>query len=55
LASFADGIIEHYLARESVDLDKLAKFFQFNELLDQSRNIKLKDYLPELAQCKELV
>jgi hypothetical protein len=55
LASFVDGIIEHYLARESVDLDKLAKFFQFNELLDQSRNIKLKDYLPELAQCKELV
>jgi sulfatase maturation enzyme AslB (radical SAM superfamily) len=55
LSSFVDGIIGYYQARKSVDLDKLKKFFKFNELLDQSRNIQLKDYLPELAQYKELL
>ena len=54
LASFVDGIIGQYQKRNSVDLDKLAKFFKFNELLDQSRNIKLENYVPELAQSKKL-
>jgi uncharacterized Fe-S cluster-containing radical SAM superfamily protein len=55
LASFVDGIIEHYQTRQSVDLNKLAKFFKFNDLLDQSRNIDLKDYIPKLAQCRGLL
>jgi hypothetical protein len=55
LASFVDGIIRQYQKRKDVDLDKLAKFFKFNEVLDQSRNIKLEDYLPVLAQFKELL
>jgi len=55
MASFIDGIIEHYLNQYSVNLDILSEFFKFNELLDQSRNIKLEDYLPDLAQCKGLL
>jgi sulfatase maturation enzyme AslB (radical SAM superfamily) len=54
LSSFIDGIITHYQTRKVVDWNKLSKFFQFNELLDQSRNIKLKDYLSELSQFKEI-
>ena len=55
LASLIDGIIKHYQTRDSVDQDKLAKFFEFNELLDKSRNIKLEDYIPNLAQYKGLL
>ena len=55
LSSFVDGIISYYQNRTSIDLDKLKKFFKFNELLDQSRNVQLKDYLPELAQYKKLL
>jgi sulfatase maturation enzyme AslB (radical SAM superfamily) len=55
LISFIDGMIKHYQTRNSVDLDKLAKFFKFNDLLDQSRNIQLEDYVPSLAQCKGLL
>lgn len=55
LASFVDGVIKHYQTRDSVDRDKLAKFFEFNELLDKSRNVKLEDYIPNLAQYKRLL
>lgn len=54
LSSFIDGIIAHYQTRKVIDWNKLSKFFQFNELLDQSRNIKLTDYLFDLAQFKEI-
>jgi uncharacterized Fe-S cluster-containing radical SAM superfamily protein len=54
LSSFVDGIIEHYQNRQSVDLDKLYKFFEFNDLLDQSRNIKLEDYVPDLVPYRKL-
>jgi hypothetical protein len=55
LASFVDGIVDHYRNQNRVDLDKLAKFFKFNDTLDQSRNIKLEDYIPALAESKKLL
>jgi pyruvate-formate lyase-activating enzyme len=55
LTSLVDGLIEHYQSEPTVDLEKLRLFFDFNDLLDQSRNIRLADYIPELEQARTLV
>ena len=46
-----NGIIQRIEICE-VDYATLAKFFEFNDLLDQSRAISLSDYIPELEQCR---
>jgi pyruvate-formate lyase-activating enzyme len=51
LASSIDGYIRQF--KQNLDSDiqvDLHKFFEFNDLLDQSRNVYLQDYLPELEQ-----
>ena len=55
LKSFVDGIIAHYQTIPNVDLAKLKLFFEFNDKLDRSRNIKLSDYMPELEQARSLI
>lgn len=51
LKTFVDGLIETFHSAK-LDLTKLTKFFTFNDLLDQSRNIKLIDYIPELERLR---
>jgi sulfatase maturation enzyme AslB (radical SAM superfamily) len=46
-----NGII-HRIETSTVDFDALAEFFKFNDLLDQSRNVRLIDYIPELESCR---
>jgi sulfatase maturation enzyme AslB (radical SAM superfamily) len=48
LASFVDALIAHYRANPVVDNNKLRSFFEFNDQLDQSRGVRLVDYIPEL-------
>jgi uncharacterized Fe-S cluster-containing radical SAM superfamily protein len=55
LKSLIDGLIGHYQSNPTVDLEKLNLFFEFNDLLDQSRNIQLADYIPELEQERKLI
>ena len=55
LQSFIDGIIMYYSKDYSLDLGKLKTFFEFNDKLDQSRNIKLVDYIPELEAARKLI
>jgi hypothetical protein len=55
LKSFVDGLIVHYQSAPKVDQEKLKLFFEFNDKLDQSRNILLNDYIPELEQERKLV
>ena len=55
LQSFIDGVIMHYENNFQLDLEKLKTFFEFNDKLDQSRNIKLADYIPELEAARKLV
>lgn len=55
LKSLVDGLIKHYQTAPKLDLEKLKLFFEFNDKLDQSRNIKLADYIPELEQERRLV
>lgn len=52
LKSFVDGIISHYDNDPVVDQNKLQQFFEFNDKLDQSRNIQLKNYIPELEKYR---
>jgi hypothetical protein len=55
LSSFIDGILSQYVHNHTVNLKKLQAFFEFNDKLDASRNISLKDYIPELDQARQLV
>jgi len=55
LKSLVDGLIQHYQRNPTVDPVKLKLFFEFNDKLDQSRNIKLADYIPELEQERKLI
>jgi pyruvate-formate lyase-activating enzyme len=55
LKSLVDGLIEHYQSDTKINLNKLKLFFEFNDKLDQSRNIKLMDYIPELEQERKLI
>jgi|694.fasta_scaffold17000_12 hypothetical protein len=55
LQSFIDGIVCYFETPQSIKLEKLKLFFEFNDRLDESRNIQLKDYIPELDQFRKLV
>jgi hypothetical protein len=49
-----DSFYEHY---KNYKLDKthLEKFFTWNDAMDQARNIKLADYIPDLDNCRKLL
>lgn len=50
--------IDYYISEmQNSKLNKVAlwKFFNYNDSLDKSRNIKLHDYIPELEACRELI
>ena len=58
--SGATAIIDHlydfYSERENkIDLQKLRKFFWYNDNLDQMRGSKLKDYIPDLEECRKYI
>lgn len=55
LTSFIDGLIAHFSNTNEVDVARLTKFFEFNDKLDSSRNIKLIDYIPELDNCRKYI
>jgi len=49
--SFVDSLIEH---TSLTDIDQLTKFFEYNDILDKSRGVQLKNYIPELDQYREM-
>lgn len=49
--TFIDSLINF---KEQTDIKLLTKFFEYNDRLDQSRNIRLKDYLPDLDKFRQL-
>lgn len=51
LASFIDGLIHHY-QKLNLNSKQLKDFFEFNDLLDTSRNLFLGDYIPELEKWR---
>jgi uncharacterized Fe-S cluster-containing radical SAM superfamily protein len=54
LASSINGYIKQF-EHHCIDLDALMHFYTINDQLDQSRNIQLKDYLPELDNYRKIV
>jgi sulfatase maturation enzyme AslB (radical SAM superfamily) len=56
-ASFASKLdfFTTEIQNNKVNLVALSEFFQYNDTLDKSRNIKLQDYIPELEQCRDLI
>jgi len=55
LSSFIDGLVGYYIAHPQVNIHQLQQFFKFNDQLDQSRNILLEKYIPELEQARQLI
>jgi hypothetical protein len=53
LASSIDGYIHWFKSNKNNNVD-LTEFFVFNDRLDQSRGVELKDYLPELDQHRPI-
>lgn len=53
--SIIDTLYDHYQNNPVCDITKLKKFFEFNDKLDQSRNHKLADYIPELERAREYI
>ena len=43
------------LQHSELNLSALEDFFKFNDSLDQSRNVKLIDYIPELEACRSYI
>lgn len=53
IKSMVDAILNYYSNPDyKCNLDLLKKFFEFNDKLDKSRNCKLEDYVPELAEAR---
>lgn len=47
--------IEKEIVEADLDILSLIKFFEHNDALDKNRNIFLKDYIPELEECRKLI
>lgn len=50
-----DSLHHHYSNNPKCDLIALKDFFVYNDKLDELRNVKLKDYIPELEDCRKYI
>lgn len=50
-----DSLYDYYSNNPKCDLELLKKFFEHNDRLDQARNVRLADYIPELEACRSLL
>lgn len=55
LKNFIDTLIAHYQTNPTPDLVALKLFFEFNDKLDLSRNVRLADYILELEKARKLI
>jgi pyruvate-formate lyase-activating enzyme len=53
--SIVDSLIDYYSKNPKPDLYWLRKFYEFNDKLDKSRNVRLVDYVPELDECRKYI
>ena len=50
-----DSLCDYYSNNPVCDLISLKKFFEYNDKIDQARNVKLIDYIPELDACRSYI
>lgn len=55
VSNTVDALSTHYNSQPSTDIDALREFFSFNDRLDQSRNVSLIHYLPDLDRSRNLI
>lgn len=55
LKSKVDEYQNYFKNKHTINLSTLESFFEYNDKLDSSRNIKLIDYIPELEQYRTLI
>jgi len=48
-----DSILDYYLEQPTFNPLLLANFFTYNDQLDKARGVQLKDYIPELDECRK--
>jgi sulfatase maturation enzyme AslB (radical SAM superfamily) len=48
-----DSLYDYYSSNPTCDLALLKEFFDYNDKLDQARNVRLVDYIPELEACRK--
>lgn len=48
-----DSVYNFYSNDKTVDLEKLNKFFYYNDTLDKHRGSRLSDYIPALEECRK--
>ena len=53
--SIIDSMYDHYIQNPQPDLDKLRRFFELNDKLDQKRGTRLADYIPELEAGRKFL
>ena len=54
IKSQVDLLLKYYSNKDyQLNIEQLKKFYEFNNMLDQSRNSNLCDYIPELAQAQK--
>ena len=49
--SIVDQLYDHYIKDPQCDVDKMKKFIEFNDKLDNSRKHRLEDYIPQVARA----
>ena len=55
LKNKVDEYQNYFNTKHVIDLSTLSAFFEYNDKLDSSRNIKMIDYIPELEQYRTLI
>jgi len=50
-----DSCLEYFSKHHVVQTDQLQQFFSFNDKLDQSRSMRLSDYVPVLDKYRDMV
>lgn len=53
--TIVDGLYQHYSKNPKFDKFKLSNFFYYNDTLDRTRGSKLKDYIPQLEECRKYI
>lgn len=53
--AIVDTLIKHYQKKPSCDLNKLKKFFIYNDKLDEYRGSRLEDYIADLDNCRKYI
>jgi hypothetical protein len=50
-----DSLYNYYSSDPAPNIASLKEFFAFNDRLDQIRNVRLVDYIPELEECRKYI